>query len=462
MRIIDYVRDLSVLALFSAILFASCGDDSSDPVIEEPDAIAVNQTTASSFSAKITGTFREISKADIALGNHGVLFCPKTDKAEEIFNAWKNGNDNPGCSISPKGTFSGETYSCTIEGLSPETEYSYCLFLQSKGNSGREISAVYSFTTTGFNPQFAALRFGNVHYIDAEATLGVTMDAADANGCTLGVMVAQQPEVNENNAQFVFDYSGVFGRNMVVKATGLKPDSVYYCRPFARYASGSGADVYICGPESSFSTARSSQMAVDLGLPSGIMWANCDLGESKFYVSFSITTPFYMWGSMKELSVIEGKDGSKKRLELDYEYYDKKTQTYTDLGEEISGTQYDVARQKLGGKWRMPTKADVEELRQYTSIKSRTVPISEEYNIEGEIYQVYGDVRVNDVYGSNNNHISFMGYEEWWCGTAYEDDHSVAYVFDFESMNGTMDIFIGAWGRVDNGFPIRPVWDPRD
>ncbi len=32
------------------------------------------------------------------------------------------------------------------------------------------------------------------------------------------------------------------------------------------------------------------------------------------------------------------------------------------IGENISGTQYDVARQKWGGDWRMPTGEDVEEL----------------------------------------------------------------------------------------------------
>lgn len=33
-----------------------------------------------------------------------------------------------------------------------------------------------------------------------------------------------------------------------------------------------------------------------------------------------------------------------------------------DIGDNIAGTRYDVARQKWGGTWRLPTKAEVQEL----------------------------------------------------------------------------------------------------
>ena len=40
--------------------------------------------------------------------------------------------------------------------------------------------------------------------------------------------------------------------------------------------------------------------------------------------------------------------------------YDKGEHTY--IGNNISGTQYDVARQKWGGSWRMPTEEEFDEL----------------------------------------------------------------------------------------------------
>ena len=43
-------------------------------------------------------------------------------------------------------------------------------------------------------------------------------------------------------------------------------------------------------------------------------------------------------------------------------YIGYETKTYKDIGENISGTKNDVARAKWGGNWRMPTKAEMEEL----------------------------------------------------------------------------------------------------
>lgn len=87
--------------------------------------------------------------------------------------------------------------------------------------------------------------------------------------------------------------------------------------------------------------------AVDLGL--SVKWANYNVGA---------TTPeefggYFAWGETSE----------KEDCTWDtYIHYDKKNGVSTDIGKNISGTQYDVARQRWGGKWRMPTYEEVEEL----------------------------------------------------------------------------------------------------
>ena len=98
---------------------------------------------------------------------------------------------------------------------------------------------------------------------------------------------------------------------------------------------------------------------IDLGLPSGTKWACCNVGA---------TTPegyggYYAWGETEEKSVYS---------EVTYQYctgedtdgdgwYNLKTQ-WQNLGDDISGTSYDVAHVKWGGSWVMPSKDQLEEL----------------------------------------------------------------------------------------------------
>lgn len=89
--------------------------------------------------------------------------------------------------------------------------------------------------------------------------------------------------------------------------------------------------------------------AIDLGLPSGTKWACCNVGAS---------TPegyggYYAWGETEE----------KDYYSLStYIHYDSSSSAYHDLGSDIAGTQYDVARVKWGGSWVMPSKDQYQEL----------------------------------------------------------------------------------------------------
>lgn len=102
--------------------------------------------------------------------------------------------------------------------------------------------------------------------------------------------------------------------------------------------------------------------AVDLGLPSGLKWATCNVGA---------TSPeqfggYYAWGEIEEKEVY---------------YYENYLYNNKDIGTDISGTQYDVAHVKWGNGWRMPTRDELDELRsnctwtwsQYNGIKGMLV-----------------------------------------------------------------------------------------
>ena len=100
--------------------------------------------------------------------------------------------------------------------------------------------------------------------------------------------------------------------------------------------------------------------AVDLGLPSGTLWANMNVGATQPW-EFGI---YYAWGET------EGKDyydwGS-------YTHCDKSQDTCHDLGSDISGTEYDVAHEKWGGNWKLPTLAQIQELLTYCTTEWTTL-----------------------------------------------------------------------------------------
>ena len=99
-----------------------------------------------------------------------------------------------------------------------------------------------------------------------------------------------------------------------------------------------------------FCTDSNHPHMIDLGLPSGKMWSCCNVGAS----SPEQYGGYYAWGETEEKSSYYWDD---------YKYYDSKTGNYINIGSNISGTQYDVATVKWGNGWRMPTKAEIQELR---------------------------------------------------------------------------------------------------
>lgn len=84
---------------------------------------------------------------------------------------------------------------------------------------------------------------------------------------------------------------------------------------------------------------------VDLGLPSGLKWATCNVGAT----SPEEPGGLYGWGNDNPNCTYEDKS-----------YYPCNRPP-----QNISGTQYDVARKIMGAPWRMPTKKDFQELKEF-------------------------------------------------------------------------------------------------
>lgn len=99
--------------------------------------------------------------------------------------------------------------------------------------------------------------------------------------------------------------------------------------------------------------SKPTQAYVDLGLPSGTLWATCNVGASKPEEAGL----YYAWGELEPKS---------KYTHSNSNYYKKSKKWLVDNSIiNSSGNltpKYDVATVKLGSSWRMPTVAETQEL----------------------------------------------------------------------------------------------------
>lgn len=103
---------------------------------------------------------------------------------------------------------------------------------------------------------------------------------------------------------------------------------------------------------------------IDLGLPSGTMWACCNVGANA-------PKEFggkYAWGETETKGVYNIKT-YKNAKEVDPNSYDGQYWIWMDycfiyvyIGNNISGTDYDVAHVRWGKPWRMPTSTEFQEI----------------------------------------------------------------------------------------------------
>lgn len=455
--------------LFTSLFFLnSCNNSENGSDLPTSDDLSITSISTTAFTASVKGTFKGLSKIDLALGKNGVLYCDKTKNAESIFKSWLDGNDNPDCFVYSNGkAFNGESFSGKLEGLSPETGYSFCLFSQGQNASNRKISAVSSFTTSRFNPDLEKVIISDIGFITAKATVKSVIDGDDASNSTVGVLLSEAPDGMVNSCTASFEINDSY-KPTLKALVNIQPDKEYYCRAFVKYYSDSVAQ-YKYGPEINFSSRKSNEFMVDLGLPSGVKWCTFDLGGYTIndnYVENTKYTPdlyqyrHYRWGSLK--IVADRYDSNISH----YEYWDAAKSEYSNLGANICSTEYDVVHMLCGGYWRMPSKEDVEELikncdcsnfkqKQYTMIK------------DGQEYQ--GETAyVGIVQGSNGNNL-LIGNDQMWTGTICTEDNATAYCYfwDAPKISSTSIVPVMGKGSIEitasNRYwplAIRPIWDP--
>ena len=182
---------------------------------------------------------------------------------------------------------------------------------------------------------------------------------------------------------------------------------------------------------------------VDLGLPSGIMWAKCDLGETvpeACGLSYSWGETWYKGQAFEDSYYFNnGKWG-------EFFKYNTAGANPVTLDKED-----DVAFLRLGEGWRIPTWADVLELYENCTIT------------EASLNGVLGVMFISK---KNNNYI-FLAYNKLsgriridrWTNTLSNDNAAFAAVLTLKKYdNGSVGMRDNTYGKRYNIFPIRPVY----
>ena len=186
---------------------------------------------------------------------------------------------------------------------------------------------------------------------------------------------------------------------------------------------------------------------VDLGLPSGILWAAYNVGAS----SPEEYGGYYAWGETEEKSIYTWeyyKYGKKNYYDGDWYW------TGSFIGDDISGTSYDAAHVKWGDGARMPRQKDIQELiHNCTWIlgSSGAIVIGPNGN---KIFLPFS----GRCYPDGINNRTFFGY--YWSGTCVEGvDGDVfgytLYCGNEERFNYEADFNF----HLNYGQNIRPVKD---
>ena len=181
---------------------------------------------------------------------------------------------------------------------------------------------------------------------------------------------------------------------------------------------------------------------VDLGLPSGTLWATCNVGAT----SPELPGLYFAWGEIEGFSI---KQINKGEIVFDKDKY------YTGPAASISKDltfDIDAANHYMGGKWRMPTGDECQEL-----IDNCDVMWTDDYNGTG----VAGRVFTSMVNG-NSMFLPTAGYCDY-SSVYYVGSHGLYWSASWDSSSYAWSlIFNPVYQRVNintryYGFSVRGV-----
>ena len=286
---------------------------------------------------------------------------------------------------------------------------------------------------------------------DISSTSADTDQQIDSVLVSEAAVVAPVPEVEVTEPPAVEDvddgYSAAYAEALNMYNSGRYAECKSRCQALLRQYSDAGqrrqlnqlidyCDTAIeaeTSAEQATAASRLPDKAVDLGL--SVLWADRNVGAS----SPGDYGSYYAWGETSTKN-----DYSWGT----YQYYDGSN--WTNIGSNISGSRYDVARQRWGGGWKLPTKSQWEELINRCTWTWTTQGGHSGYKVTGP----NGNSIFLPAAGCRDGTSSYGvgSFGDYWSSTLLESSTDYAWYLHFNSG------IHGMYGNYRNyGHTVRPV-----
>ena len=347
--------------------------------------------------------------------------------------------------LSEKEDMSGEkTFRCNLEGKAFNVEANdlkggieYYYQFEYDNGYGKEKSEKENFATY-VKPVVVTNEVTNTTANSAMLNGSVTNHDADVKVEARGFCWGKEPELTiEGTYTTNGTGTGAYSHNL----TNLEENTTYYVRAYVETNFG-----IVYGEEKSFTTEDESingHAYVDLGLPSGLLWATCNVGAN----SPEEYGNHYAWGETEPAPNNNYTEDNCSTFGLSI--FQLQSQGYIDVYGNLSPS-YDAATANWGGSWRMPTRAEQEEL-----LNNCTWTWTTQSGVNG--YKVTGP---NDNYiflpaagwRDGSSHNSAGEYGSYWGSTPKESSTNASSGLDFTSFYQGVNSYFR-----DGGQSVRPV-----
>lgn len=407
------MKKIYFIVILISMMLVSC-----KPEPEIATVITKEITSITSVSAKVIGSVTDDGGVDVI--SRGV--CWSTNVDPTIDNAMSMG------ASSGIGNFE-----CEIKGLEPNTTYYV------KAYATNSVGISY-----GEQKEFVTLEKEYLIEVITNEISNVTQTTAQCGGNIKyeGEETIEARGVcwNTSSEPTIDDFCTVDGSGVggfISNMTGLTENTIYYVKAYAKVD-----DVVTYGEQKTFTTVKDIYAPdgniggyeyVDLGLPSGLKWATHNVGASspeKYgnYFSWGETSPKNEYNTSSTMGV-----------------------QMTDFS---GNQQYDAATSKWGDTWRMPTKAEMEELMtlcEWNSVQKDGVLGVKVTGPNGNCLFLPA---AGHAYGPSIYFVDYGCY--YWSSSPYDSSENIfAYFLSYDVYTG----FYEGMGHSERlyGLPIRPV-----
>ena len=218
-------------------------------------------------------------------------------------------------------------------------------------------------------------------YEDGGELSGYLLDDGNSPVTAYGIVYSEFPDMSNSckieNSGCLSRFHEMFSNEI----RGLKPGTTYYYYAYIINDIGIGY-----GDTVSFETLSwvNAHEFVDLGLPSGLLWSTRNTGWSYYYGNGF----YYSWAetASKEIySWVTYKYCNGSFNDLTKYSYDESYSHYLDFKYVLDPSD-DASHKLLGSTWRMPTRADFEELIENCTMTWTYEPFVDQYMLNDTVW----------------------------------------------------------------------------